>query len=404
MIKILIQNNENNQLIFTICFNFRNKVNCIIDIYDPCKYLKDVKNKMSNGKNNLFNNIFYDNVCFDNYNIILKNNIYYYNLLFDNLKLIDIFVLSDFCVGTSIYKKNNIDYNFKFIDDTFNLNLDNFKRVELKLLNVKRLNNIDNLRIVLYGFPKSNSNIDIRKKMRLLNKIKNIHLYYDCPNYLDEPYENKNYVDLNIFKRGYNNIKLKSFDFDRNMIKYIKILKSNKYVKNYINKLKIYYKVRFLRLYSMIKSIKKSINLVMDNINEINDSDIILLVRYDVIKLNPNIKYFYDIEKSNYYFGLRKKFYPSCEDRILVINKKILLMINKYLDDFDNNLESYIKNKEIFADNGIFSVEIILRNLISKYNYLYQFDNFNISKMKVNKKKNSKEIFKYYDKLWNSVI
>ena len=55
MIKILINNIENNQLVFNICFNLRNKINCIIDIYDSNNYLKDVKKKMSNGKNNLFN-------------------------------------------------------------------------------------------------------------------------------------------------------------------------------------------------------------------------------------------------------------------------------------------------------------------------------------------------------------
>ena len=404
MIKILINNIENNQLVFNICFNLRNKINCIIDIYDSNNYLKDVKKKMSNGKNNLFNTIINDKINFNNYHIIIKNDIYDYNLLFDNLNLNNINQLSYYSYGKSIYNNNNVvDYNYKFIDDTIDLKLDNFNRVKLKLVNIKKLNNIENLRIVLYGFPKSNSIIDIRKKMRLMNNIKKIHLYYDCPNYLDEPFQNKKFVDMNIFKKGYDNIKLKSFDFERNMKKYIKILKSNDYVNNFINKLRIHYRVRFLRLYSMIKSIKKSTNLILDNINDISDSDVILLTRYDVLKLNPNIKYFYDYEKSNNYFGLRNKFYPSCEDRILVINKRILIILNKYLDKFDSNLESYLKNKEIFADNGIFSVEIIFRNLISKYYYLYQLDNFNISKMKVNKKKNSKEIFEYYDKLWNSV-
>ena len=152
----------------------------------------------------------------------------------------------------------------------------------------------------------------------------------------------------------------------------------------------------------MINSIKSSLLLI--NLDNFNDDDYFIITRYDILKTNPNIKFINDMYKyDNYIFSLRDKFHPSIEDRILILNKNCVKDLLNFYDNFDNNFEDLIKKEIILANNGILSGEYFLRNVFIKNKYFYQINNFNIKKHKVNKKKNTSQVYQYYSKLWNSI-
>jgi hypothetical protein len=406
MINILIIITELNKNIFPLCFNIKKKILCKITIVENSGVLKKLVNDKYDKKNLDFS--YYDDIIdnipniINEYNLVITNEIYDYNDFFKKLKL-DKFNQLDFISKDTVkYLNISHDYNYKFIDSKINIDSKLHNSVNLNSLIINKTSDI-NINFILYGFTRCNRKINIKNKMRKLSNLKRANLYYCYPDIFNEPIEDLEYIPENFFNGMYfDGVNIKKYNYNSVLKNYISKLKSNNFLRNYIDKLNIRFKIRFIRIYSMINSIKSSLLLL--DLNNFNDNDYFIITRYDILKTNPNIQFMNDMYSNrNYIFSLRDKYHPSIEDRILILNKKCLKELIDFYDDFDNKFENLIKKEIILANNGILSGEYFLRNVFLKTNYFYQINNLNIKKHKVNKKKNTNNVYKYYNKLWNSI-
>lgn len=402
MINLLIIVNSVDKNIFGLCFNIKKKIKSNIIIYEKTGFLKKlVKQKYSN---NNFEFTYYDKIIeklpndFNIFNIIIKNTVYDYNDLFSKLKLDKINQIKLIKRDKVIYNDDEIDYKNYFIDDELNIKSEIHNKIKIKKLQFDKNNNF-NINFILYGFTRCNKKINIKTKLRNLKGIQNVNLYYNFPNFLNEPIDDNTILEEDFFiGMNFDKITTKKFDYNKKLEYYINELKSDIFLKKYIDNLNLRFKVRFIRIYSMLSSIGMSINLI-DNIEKFSDEDYFIITRYDILKSNPHILFINN--SNNYIFNFRDKFHPSIEDRLIILNKNCILKLRNFYNNFNNNFINLIKNEEILANNGILSGEYFFRHIFLKSSYMYIRNNYNIDKVRVNKKKNSKLVFNYYKKLWN---
>lgn len=379
MINVLIISEKTNNNIFTLCFNIKKKIKCNITIFTKDTGLnKWIKNKPDF---EICDKVLHNIINYNKFHIILKDINYDFNDLFQKLELENVHQLEYISSGKFVYN-SNIVFNKYFIDSSLNIQ-SKHKKINIKKLKIDKAKNIK-LNVILYGFLNNSKQYDIKTKLRDLGKF-DMKVYYNCPDILEEP--------ITEIKKIKKNINYKYFNYLEEEKLYIKKLKSNNFLKNYINKLNIYHRTRFIRIYSMINSIKKSLDLV----KEVKD-EYYLITRYDMLKNRPELKFIY--KSKNYIFCFRNKFYPSVEDRFIILDKNMILKLKNFYKDFDINFINLVKNNKIMAPNGILTGEFFFKHIFLKDYYFYQYKNFDITKNGWNKVKNSKNVIKYYKKLW----
>ena len=402
--KILIKIINLNKVIFQLCFNIKIYFKCHITILDKNDFIKKILNKknLSIDNFNYFDSLNSKIDNFNNFNLILQDNEYNYKDLFKKINVIRNYHISVHKDKINYQYSDEKDYN-KYIDSKLNFELTDFQKIDINNIERLKLKEKSNVNFIFYGFKRCKEKINFKSKFK--NKIKSpidkLRIFYSYPNYLDELKFDSS-VDNSFFhKSGFNDIYIKKNNYNNKIITYIKELKSNDFVKNYLINLKVYDRVRFIRIYSMINSIIDSLELLKQNINDIDDNDIFILTRYDTFSINPRIRFIYDL---NYYknsmFILRNKFHPSIEDRLLIMNKKQILELSNYLIYIKNNLQIAIENNLITAKECVFSPEFTIRNFFAKHYFLYYYHNFDLSRFKPNSSKNSEKIFLYYEKLF----
>ena len=403
--KILIKVINSNKIIFQLCFNIKMYTKSHITILDKDNLIK----KWINIKGININNFDYFDVLknnisdYDQFNLVLGDYEYNYKFLFDKILISrnnDISIKND--IINYNYSINNKS-NFKNIDTNIKDKINGFEKFELKICGRKKLTKKVNVNLIFYGFKKIKGKINFSNKLRKYNKTptKDLNIFYSCPNYLNELNFN-NLVEENVFhKTGFKNVFVNKINYNDYISKYIKELKKDVFVKNYLQQLKTHDRTRFIRIYSMINSIIDSINIFKQNINVTTNDDIFILSRFDTFKANPRIRFFYDL---NYYknsmFIMRDKFHPSVEDRLIILNKKQILELSDYLIYIKNNLKIAIDKELIVAKKCVFSPEFTIRNFFAKKYFLYYYNNFDLRRLKINSKKNTNEIFDYYDKMF----